>query len=304
MHVGNYHRKYQMSFARRAIITIAILTLFAIQTVKSTKTGQTETSEKAVTASVPVQTTQANLTVYYMDVGQGDATLLVSGEDAVLIDAGRENQGTKIRKFLKDNEIDSLDAFVMTHPDADHIGGAASVISNVAIDTVYWNGMEKDTKTFSNMKNELFYHNITPVVPKAGDTFDFGTCQAEVLAPIRSHEDANDMSIVLQVTCGETKFLFTGDAEADEEGDMANVYGDRLKSDVYKVGHHGSSTASNEPFLSYVNPTYAVISCGKDNDYGHPHKEVMDKLQNTTVFRTDLQGDIILSSDGNTIHSN
>lgn len=159
------------------------------------------------------------------------------------------------------------------------------------------------TKTFEDVITAMKNKNLKAVAPNPGDTFKLGEASCEILGPINSNkEDLNTYSIVLKVTFGNNKFMFTGDAQASNEEDMINK-GYDLSADVLKVGHHGSHTSTSENFLNKVNPKYAVISCGKNNDYGHPHKETMERLQtkNIPVYRTDESGNIVCTSDGNNI---
>lgn len=249
------------------------------------------------------QQASANLTVNYIDIGQGDAELLTSDGHSMLIDTGTPESGTKIRLFLQKQGVQKLDYLVLTHPDSDHIGGAASVITNVPIDTVMMPDYQKDNKYYRSVIDALNYKYINPTIPVAGQTFTLGSCDVKVLGPTRKYDDPNNNSIVLKVTCGNTSFMFVGDAKEEELYDITNHYGAELDSDVYKVGHHGSHNSSSESFLRYVTPAYSVVSCAEGNSYGHPHAESLIRLRSigSHLFRTDKQGTITIKSDGTNI---
>lgn len=267
--------------------------------VKNSARSQTENSPEVILSD----SDEYNLTVDYIDVGQGDAELLRSNGKSMLIDTGTPESGTAIRLFLKKHNVDKLDYLVLTHPDADHIGGAASVITNVTIGTVLMPDCAKDNKTYDGVIDALSYKSITPHIPDSGEAFSFGSCDVKILGPARRYDDANNNSISLKVTCGDTGFIFIGDAEEEELADITAMFGNELDSDVYKVGHHGSYNSSTQEFLEKVTPKYSVISCEEGNSYGHPHSETLTRLRSlhSHVLRTDLQGTITISSDGKTI---
>ena len=191
---------------------------------------------------------------------------------------------------------------VCTHAHEDHVGGLAGALNYASVDTVYCPVTEYDSRAFANFVSYTEKQGRHIEVPSAGDSFPLGSAAVTVLGPVREYEETNDTSIVLRVVYGETSFLFTGDAEADAERDMIDA-GVELESTVLKVGHHGSSTSTSYPFLREVAPAYAVVSCGKNNSYGHPHEETMSKLRDAdvTVYRTDMQGTIVATSDGKTV---
>lgn len=256
-----------------------------------------------------VSTVQASnaegIEIHYIDVGQGDATLVKSGDHAMLIDAGPEDCGTKLQQYLLKQGVDSLDYLILTHPDSDHIGGGDVIITKFDCGTVMMPDYRKDTESCRDMEEALKYRGYTALNPAAGSSYSMGEASFTILGPVQNAEDANNCSIALMLTYGSNRFLFTGDAEEEEEGDLL-ASGVSLDADVYQAGHHGSSSSSSERFMEAINPSYTVISCGEGNSYGHPHAEVLNRLRSmhTNVFRTDEQGSLIAYSDGNTIRWN
>jgi len=240
--------------------------------------------------------------VHFIDVGQGDATLILCGEHAMLIDAGQNDQGIAVQLYLSKRGVKKLDYLVLTHPDADHIGGADVVITKFQIGRVFMADYEKDNKTYEEVIEALDKKHLGWSTPEPGDAYKLGTASFTILAPCDSYEDPNNSSIALLFENGDNQFLFTGDAEEEAEGDIL-ASGRSVQADVYKVGHHGSDTASSNQFLKAVSPDYAVISCGEGNSYGHPHAAVLNSLRamGVKVFRTDEQGSIIAQSDGSKI---
>ncbi len=250
--------------------------------------------EKEPLAEEPV----LELKVHFIDVGQGDCTLVESKGETLLIDAGPDDVGTKIQKYLMDEGITKIDYFVLTHPDSDHIGSADVVVTKFDIGKIYMSSFIKDNKYYHDMLDAFAYKNLKWTIPKEGDSFEVGDAHVSIVHS-KEYEDPNNSSLVIKVTCGETSFLFAGDAEATAEKDMVEQNAD-LSATVYHVSHHGSYTSSTQDFLDRVKPEYAVISCAKDNAYGHPHQETLDtlKARNISLFRIDLQGGIIAFSDG------
>lgn len=285
----------------------ALLTLGTAQTLRETGSG--DTAQTASVAGKSGDTAQGSKAagaqeteIHYIDVGQGDATLIGSGGHTMLIDCGQNDQGTALQLYLTKQGVERLDYLVLTHPDADHIGGADVIITKFEIDTVFMSDYEKDNKTYREVIDALDAKGLSWSVPQPGEVYPLGEAQFTILAPNREYDDPNNASIALLFQNGENTFLFTGDAEEEAENDiLAN--GLSVRADVYKAGHHGSDTASSEAFLEAVSPEYALISCGEGNSYGHPHAEVLNRLRamGVKVFRTDEQGSIIAWSDGSEI---
>ncbi|MFR8071410.1 MAG: MBL fold metallo-hydrolase [Anaerovoracaceae bacterium] len=245
-----------------------------------------------------------DLTAYFLDVGQADATLLVSQGEAMLIDAGNRDDAQFIIGYLDELGIDRLKYVVFTHPHEDHIGSGEVIISQVTVDKVYMlDGYDEGLE--GSLKRTVQRMGISAEAPDPGDTTYLGECSIEFLGPISGSDDENDMSICLRVDHGRNSMLFTGDAGSGPEREMIES-GAALEADLLQAGHHGSSTSNSYYFLREVNPRYVVISCGKDNMYGHPHEETLSRFNDlgAEVFRTDLQGTVIAVDDGENITFN
>ena len=261
--------------------------------------GQPESGEHVAQAA----TTQAGtLTVTWLDVGQGDAAVIQCGGQAMMIDGGKPEKSSYIYAWLQQHGLSFLDVMVATHADADHIGGLSGALNYASVGTAYCPVTTGTTKTFESFEKYLSKQGKSITVPTAGTHFSLGGAQVQILGPLRDAEDSNNASIVLKVSFGATSFLFTGDAEREEEQDLLNS-GANLQSTVLKVGHHGSDSSTSYPFLRAVAPQYAVISVGAGNSYGHPTEAVLSRLRDAgvTTFRTDMQGEITAVSDGQTV---
>lgn len=263
---------------------------------------QTGTTASATAAS-------GSASVYFLDVGQGDSELIRLPDGTnILIDAGTTETREELSEYLKNMGITKLDILIATHPHEDHIGGMTQVVKDFDIGTLYLPKIAENqtptTRTYENLLDAAEAKNYKLTQGKAGMTvLDNKNEKLEFVAPnAENYKDLNDYSIVTKFTYGKTSFLFTGDAEAPSEKEILKAdY--NVKADVLKVGHHGSSSSTSAAFLKAVAPQYAIISCGKDNDYGHPHKEVMNRLQkaNVQTYRTDEQGTVLATTDGSKI---
>lgn len=239
--------------------------------------------------------------VHFIDVGQGDSVLIESAGHFMLVDAGENDQGDVVEAYLKQQKVKKLDYVIGTHPHSDHIGGLDVIIRNFQVDQVILPAREHTTKTFEDVLNAIDEKGLKITKPVVGDVYQLGAASFEIIAPNRGDygDNLNNWSVGIKLTQGRRSFVLAGDAEAQAEADMCSN-GIRLSADVLKLGHHGSSTSTMEEFLKEVHPSAAVISCGKNNDYGHPHKETMDLLSQyqIMVYRTDEQGTIIAATDG------
>ncbi len=247
---------------------------------------------------------EGTLEVHFLDVGQGDATLVRQGEHAMLIDGGDNSKGTAVQSYLQAQGIEYLDYVIGTHPDADHVGGLDVVLYKFSWGQVILPDAEKDTKTYQDVLKVIKDKNQKITRPAVGDTYALGTAEFTVIAPVEEDygDSWNDYSVGILLNFGENRFVFTGDAEEEAEQDMLEE-GLDLSADVLKAAHHGSDTANTVPFLEAVSPEFAVISCGEDNRYGHPRAEVLNHLRSMgiKVYRTDEQGTVVAVSDGKTI---
>lgn len=257
---------------------------------------------QATKASLSGSSMASKLEVHFLDVGQGDSTLVMCGESAMLIDAADDSKGTAIQNYLQRQGIKKLDYLILTHPDADHIGAAPVIITKFDVETVLMSNFEKDNKTYQKLIQALDNKHIKYSTPKVGTTYALEDSTFEIIAPNKEYLNPNDSSIGLILEAGETSFIFTGDAEEAAEEDIIDN-GIDLKADVYHAGHHGSDSSSSIPFLDAVKPTYAVISCGEGNSYGHPRSETLNnfRAKGIKVFRTDEQGTIVATSNGENI---
>lgn len=244
------------------------------------------------------------LYVYYLDVGQADCTVLVSNGEALLIDAGNNDDEELVVDFLSQLGIERLAYAVGTHSHEDHIGGLDAVIRYSDPDHVIMPEEDRTNRTYTDVLDAIEDTGVPVIRPVVGKTYQFGGASFQILGPSGVwKDDPNGYSVCLRVTYGETHFLFTGDAEAAEEKEMLES-GLELSCDVFQAGHHGSSTSNTPAFLQAADPIYTVISCGADNEYGHPHWEVVAAFedQDVQMYRTDQAGTILAVSDGEEIH--
>ena len=242
------------------------------------------------------------LTVQYIDVGQADCALIECGGEYLLIDGGNRDDSQLVVSYLEQQGVKELSAVVCTHAHEDHVGGLPAVLAVYPTKAVY-----APTRTYSsNIFDKFVYYTdqqgLEITIPAPGDQFSLGEAAVTVLGPVKSYAETNDTSIVLRIDYGETSFLFTGDMETEAENDMLDYWEGKMdwKTDVLKVGHHCSNTSTGYRFLNEVSPEYGVISLGKDNSYGHPHKEPMSRLKQAgvVILRTDELGTIQAVSDG------
>ncbi len=245
-----------------------------------------------------------NLNIHYMDVGQADSILITLNGSAMLIDAGNNDDGRDVVDYLTSQNISKLDYVIGTHPHEDHIGGLDDVIKGFKIEKLIMPKAQTNTKTFEDVLDAAKKKKLSVTTPKIGATYSLADAEFTILSCRNdTPENLNLSSVVIRLVYGENSFIFCADAEIENENDMLNSKYE-LKSNVIKLGHHGSSTSSSEKFLKAVDPGLAIISVGKDNDYGHPHSKIVKRLNRLGIkaYRTDLNGTIILSSDGENIN--
>lgn len=265
----------------------------------------------AATPEMPIEAVhqrniKGTLQIAFLDVGQGDSIFIsLPNGESILIDAGESSESGKIIQFIKENNGNTaIDYLIATHPHADHIGGMSSVIQAFDVRSVWMPDTTHNTRTFENLLDTIEEKDLLIDTAKAGAVlFDFGNLKAEFVAPNKDrYGNLNNFSAVLLLTYDSCRFLFMGDAEEESEKEILAAEYD-IAADVLKAGHHGSKTSSSKSFIQRVNPKYAVISCGKDNTYGHPANETLAILIDfdIDIIRTDESGIIIFSSDGNEI---
>ena len=275
-------------------ILLSFLLIFAIASLSACSTTTSATAD-------------SNMLVHYINVGQGDAELIQVNGLNMLIDAGPGSNEKDLISYLDKLKIKKLDYVIATHPHEDHIGNMDDVINKYEIGKFYAPKVEHTTKAFEKMVTALKKKDLKINVIKEGtDTIDLGKdTKVSVFSPkanFNDKKDLNNYSPIIKIQYGNNSFLFTGDAEKLEENYVLDK-GYDIKADVLKLGHHGSTTSTSENFLKKVNPSIGIISCGIDNDYGHPHKETLKKLDKykVKIYRTDKDGTITLSSDGKNI---
>lgn len=270
---------------------------------------ETHRPEEEAAAQVPAPDVTGVLKVHFIDVGQGDSILIQSGTENMLVDAGTNESGPAVAAYLKSLGITKLSYLIGTHPHEDHIGGMDDVIRAFDIGTVIMPDVSHTTRTYEDVLDALLEKELRVVKPKPGDTYSLGEADFTILSPAADiaeqavkDGDLNNLSVGIRLAFGSNAFIMCGDAEAPSEKAMVEG-GLPLKADVLKLGHHGSSTSTCDEFLRAVSPSCAVISCGTDNSYGHPHKETMEKLaaSGISIYRTDEQGTLVATSDGSQI---
>ncbi len=292
-------RKY-----RKIIYLVAVL----VATVLSAVTGLLGYDEFYGGEFVSEQQTQEGQTsqieVHYIDVGQGDCSLIICDGQTMLIDAGENGHETEVMNYLRLKKIRKLDYIIATHQHTDHIGGLPEVLDEFGAVNIIMPRLTKEqtptNSTYTAFLNSVKNSGAKVIASKVGATYTLGSADFEILGPVTNDaEDINNMSVVVKLTYGEKTFLFTGDAEKEEEREIIGT-GANLDCDVLKVGHHGSGTSSGTDFLDAVTPEICVIQVGADNDYGHPHDNIVKRLEKyaSEIYRTDLCGDIVITSDG------
>ena len=255
----------------------------------------------------PDEVESKDMCVHFIDVGQGDCTLIKTESGSVLIDCGNSIDGDAVSQYLLSHNVETLEYLVITHPHSDHYGGAVRLADFIEIKNVLMPEIEEsvysDERDFIYLVRKLNKMKVPFIAARAGERYNVGDALFTVLSTVNESNAVNDMSLVLRLDFGETSFLFMGDCEQDGESILVNN-GSFLKCDVLKVSHHGSSKGSTKEFLAKADPLIAVISCGYKNEYGHPGEDVLYRLKknNASILRTDLNGNIVIGSDGEKLY--
>ena len=253
-----------------------------------------------------IERQESDFAVYYLDVGQSDCTVIICDEDVMMIDTGTKSQDLKIKSALAALKIKEIDYLVVTHPHDDHMSNAAEIMEKYNVKNIIMPTISKENQvnslTYANLINSIAKYKVNPMTAKAGDELIFGSSIVEIISPFEQDKNLNNMSVVLKINYGETSFLFQGDAESTVENEIL-YNGIDISSDVIKIGHHGSNTSTGERYLNKVNPSVAVVSCGPDNSFKHPNKQIIDILEkkNITTYITAYYGNITVTSDGEKI---
>lgn len=285
---------------KKLIVLVILLLSYAYTTLINTENKNQEEQIKERKTEDVIFADENTLNVYFIDVGQADSILLENKGHYMLIDAGNNEDGPKLVNYFNEQDIKEFDYVVGTHAHEDHIGGMDDIIKNFKIDNFYMPDAITTTKTFEDVLDALEETNVIFQTPKVNQTFNLQDTTITTLSVTADEKNLNDTSIVLKVKHGTNTFLFMGDASTKIEKNLLNK---DIKSDVLKVGHHGSRYSTSLEFLKKVSPEYAVISVGENNTYKHPHEEILKRLeeQNIQIYRTDKQGTILAKSNGSII---
>ena len=244
-----------------------------------------------------------HMKLHYIDVGEGDSIFIeLPNEKTMLIDAGETSEGDTVLNYIKQLGYSNIDYIVGTHPHTDHIGGLAQIINSFSVGKIYMPKAISTSKTYENLLNTISMKGLKIQTAKAGvNIINENNLLVDIIAPNSdSYSDLNNYSAVIKITYQNMKFIFMGDAEIISENEILTD----VTADIIKVGHHGSNTSSGQDFVSRVNAKYAIISVGSDNNYNHPNMDIVDrwKTSGAKVYRTDLNGTIIVTTDGNTLN--
>ena len=252
---------------------------------------------------------QADLEAHFLDVGQGDCAIIQCDGEAMVIDGGPKSASAMVYSYIRNTlKLTHIDYMVSTHPHIDHIGGLAAALNAAPVDLILTPVLEWDSEAFRDMMKYADEQGAIVDIPSQYDELKLGNATITILLcwpDAIQYNRTNDSSIILRIDYGKTSFLFTGDAEEWSE-EMLFQDNVNLKANVLKVAHHGSMYSSSLEFLKAVSPEYAIISVGSGNKYGHPHKAVLEYLQEVgaQILRTDELGTIIINSDGMSLHVN
>lgn len=250
---------------------------------------------------------EGDVSVHFIDVGQGDCELIKTQNKTVLIDCGEKEYYSDVIAYIKSQNIKYIDYVIVTHPHSDHAGGMSFILDEFDIGTVVMPKIQESiiptTSTYIRLLKSIENKNITVEYANAGKEYTLDDVKMILLSPVQDYDDLNNYSVAVKFVHGKNSFLFTGDIEKEAESDIMEK-GFDISADVLKIAHHGSSTSSKKKFINAVAPQYAVIEVGSPNSYNHPNKETLQLLENKDimVYRTDLYGNIVFVSDGSTLN--
>lgn len=245
-------------------------------------------------------TLKADCEYHFISVGQGDCTLIMTEEASIVVDGGPTDNAAHTAQYIK-NYVDKIDYMILSHPHEDHVGGSAEILSSIKTENVIMTDLTSAAASFTRLLDALEVSGADVHIAHPGDTYSVGGMDILLLAPLEYSDNMNDNSIVCKVSYKDTSALLAGDAETFSEDLMCAKYiSGELSADILKLGHHGSHTSTGAAFLAAVYPKYAIVSCGENNPYGHPHKATLDRIEKfpITVLRTDQLGSIVMRSDG------
>ena len=241
--------------------------------------------------------------LHFIDVGQGDATLIKTGDKNVLIDTGKKSARDDLLNYLNNHGVTEIEYFVITHFDSDHMDNGVDILDNYDVKNLILPDQAKTNKTIEKFLDKVEEQveskdiEVLNANEMVGDKLEIEQLEITILAPLRNdYDDSNDYSVTMMVRFGNKRVLLSGDAEKEAEEDIVARYSEKeLNCDVFKLGHHGSRTSSSQALLDLATPEYVIVSCGLDNEYGHPHTETMDRVKNLKIYRTDTQGSVVLT---------
>ena len=300
----NYKKKKKFDIKVIIVLLLIVIALYVISQYIDAKYGIFDHTEESTSGISYSSGELGEVEYHFIDVGQGDATLIRTPEGDILIDAGENSAEEDLKTYLDLCGVDVLYYAIFTHPDSDHIGGADMVLEEYEVLNVIKPDFEKTTKVYKAMMDAIAAEGCKVYNALPGETYSLGEFDMFVFGPDPANKelDSNNSSIVIKATWGNTTAMLTGDAEKPAEESILRTYsGAELGSTLLKMGHHGSRTSSTEAWLAAVRPTIAIISCGRDNSYGHPHAEALARIKpyvGESIYRTDRLGSFIFITDG------
>ena len=298
-------RDWTRKFNPLILVIVAVLAVIAV--VNAIRIGVGEDKKPAPETVAVAASSDYPLAVTFLDVGQGDAIVVRCEDTVLMIDGGEREEADTVNRFLEARGIGNIDCYIASHPHSDHVGAAAGIFGRMNVKSVMLTEFSEintpTTEAWERFLTAVDNENCTVLFAKAGESYTFGKLELTVVAPVEETADYNDMSIVLLMTYGKNRFLFTGDAGKASEQLILDA-GYDVDADVIKLGHHGSSSSTSPAFFEAVSPRLAVISCGRNNDFGHPHRETLAMLKESGIpyYRTDLSGNITVYGDGKDIY--